>query len=159
MARANPLLPLAGEAVKFGLVGGLGFVTDVGIFNLLQYAGDPGLLHDKPLTAKVISVLVATCVTYLGNRHWTWGDRPRGRTHRDVVLFFFFNGVGMAIALACLGIGVYVLGFESPLARNIAANVFGTIFGMVFRFWSYRTFVFPREQARSAASSSSPLAR
>lgn len=144
------LLALAGEAVKFGLVGATGFVVDVGVFNLLRYAGDPGVLQDKPLTAKAISVLLATCVTYLGNRHWTWGHRPRGRRHREVVLFFFFNGVGMAIMLACLGVSHYVLGFQSPLADNVSANIVGTAFGMIFRFWSYRTFVFTERPSTPA---------
>ncbi|MEP6665877.1 MAG: GtrA family protein, partial [Nocardioidaceae bacterium] len=65
------------EAAKFGVVGGIGFVVDVTVFNLLRFAGDPGLLEHKPLTAKAISVAVATMVTYLGNRHWTWAERQR----------------------------------------------------------------------------------
>ena len=50
------LRSLAGEAAKFGLVGGVGFVVDVSLFNLLRYAGSPGVLEHKPLTAKAISV-------------------------------------------------------------------------------------------------------
>ena len=64
--------PSPQEAAKFGVVGAVGFVVDVGLFNLLRYAGDPGVLESKPLTAKAISVACATVVTYLGNRHWTW---------------------------------------------------------------------------------------
>ncbi|MDX6296961.1 MAG: hypothetical protein QOI51_818, partial [Nocardioidaceae bacterium] len=90
------LRALAREAMKFGVVGGLGFIVDVGLFNLLRYGGSPGILEHKPLTAKAISVTVATVVTYLGNRHWTWGDRVRSARHREAILFFCFNGVGMA---------------------------------------------------------------
>jgi putative flippase GtrA len=134
---------LAHEAVKFGLVGGVAFVVDVGGFNLLRYAGSPGLLEHKPLTAKAISVALATVVTYFGNRHWTWRDRPRAARHREAILFFVFSGLGMTIALACLGFSHYVLDLRSPLADNVSANLVGLAFGMVFRFWTYRTFVFP----------------
>ena len=48
----------------------------------------------------------------------------------------------MAIALSCLGFSHYVLDLRSPLADNISANLVGLALGMVFRFWSYRTFVF-----------------
>jgi putative flippase GtrA len=154
------LRSLASEAAKFGLVGGFGFVIDVSVFNLLRYAGNPGVLEHKPLTAKVISVAVATVVTYIGNRHWTWRDRPRGARHREAFLFVVFNGLGMAIALSCLGVSHYVLNLRSPLADNISANLVGLALGMVFRFWTYRRFVFierrtppaPRELREAARS-------
>lgn len=133
---------LAAEAMKFGVVGGVGFVVDVVVFNSLRYWGNPGLLEQKPLTAKALSVAVATVVTYLGNRHWTWAHRERSGARREVTLFVFFNGVGMVIALTCLAISHYVLDLRSPLADNVSANGFGLVLGMAFRFWSYRTYVF-----------------
>ncbi len=138
------LRSLAREAARFGVVGAVGFVIDVGLFNILRYAGDPAVLEHKPLTAKAISVAAATVATYLGNRHWTWRDRVRGARHREAILFFAFNGIGMAIALACLGFSHYVLDLHSALADNVSANLVGLVFGTVFRFWSYRTFVFVR---------------
>lgn len=137
--RLRALLP---EAVRFGFVGGVGFVVDVGLFNLLRYAGEPGLLEHKPLTAKALSVGVATCVTYLGNRHWTWRHTQRSGARREVSLFFLFNGLAMLIALACLAFSHYWLDLRSPLADNISANGIGLALGMAFRFWTYRTFVF-----------------
>lgn len=146
------LRSLAHEAAKFGVVGAIGFVVDVGLFNLLRFAGDPGVLEHKPLTAKAISVAAATVVTYLGNRHWTWRHRVRGARHREAILFFTFSGLGMAIALACLGFSHYALGLDSPLADNVSANLVGLVLGMVFRFWSYRTFVFTSPQEEPAPS-------
>ena len=141
------LRALMHEAAKFGIVGAIGFVVDVTVFNLLRFAGNPGLLEHKPLTAKAISVSVATVVTYLGNRHWTWKERERSGARREVVLFFVLNAVGMAIALGCLAFSHYVLDLTSPLADNISANVVGLALGMIFRFWSYRTFVFRKVPA------------
>jgi putative flippase GtrA len=138
------LRSLAHEVAKFGVVGGVGFVVDVSVFNLLRFVGDSPLLEHKPLTAKAVSVAVATIFTYLGNRHWTWRERVRSGARREVTLFFVLNGVGMLIAVACLATSHYLLGLTSPLADNISANAVGLVLGMLFRFWSYRTFVFRR---------------
>ena len=134
---------LVREIAKFGIVGLVALVVDVGLFNILRFAGGEGPLFDKPLTAKVISVLVATVVAYVGNRYWTF--RHRGRTHmaREFVLFVVLNGVGMLIALGCLWLSHYGLGLTTPLADNISANVVGLALGTLFRFWSYRRWVFP----------------
>lgn len=132
---------LSREIMTFGVVGLAGFCIDVGLFNLLRF-GPGGVLADKPLTAKVVSVVVATLVTYLGNRHWTWRDRPRGSRHSEAVLFVVFNVAGMAISLGCLALSHYALDLRSPLADNVSANGVGLVLGTSFRFWTYRTFVF-----------------
>jgi len=133
---------LAHQLTGFATVGGLGYVVDVTAFNLLRYAGEPGLLEHKPLTAKAISVALATVVTYLGNRHWTWRDRAWRGMHREYVVYFVLNGVGMAIALACLAVSHYLLDLTSALADNISANVVGLALGTAFRFWAYPRYVF-----------------
>ncbi|MEU4603151.1 GtrA family protein [Kribbella sp. NPDC023972] len=149
---------LVHEVAKFGLVGLLGMVVDLPIYNWLVFNnplvfGTPGdgMLHHKPLTAKVISVTLATIATYLGNRHWTWRHRERSGLHREYVLFFVLNGIGLLIAAGCLGLSRYVLDLHSALADNISANVIGLGLGTLFRFWSYRKFVFREELALEEA--------
>lgn len=132
----------AAEGGKFLTVGGIGYVVDVTTFNLLRFAGGEGPLYDKPLTAKVLSVVLATIVTYAGNRQWTWRHRERSGYAREYALFFVLNGIAMGIAVGTLAVSHYVLGFTSPLADNIAANVVGLALGTAFRFWSYRRWVF-----------------
>jgi len=133
------------ELVKFGIVGALAYVVDVGVFNALRYEGElwSGPLSHKPITCKVISVLVATAVTYVGNRTWTWRDRPRRGVRRQLMLFVVLNGVGMLIAVGCLAVSHYLLGFTSALADNVSANGVGLVLGTTFRFWAYRRWVFP----------------
>ncbi len=130
------------EVAKFGVIGLIALVIDVGLFNLLMYAGG-GLLADKPLTAKVISVCFATTFAYFGNRFWTFRNRGRTSYTREYVLFFVLNIIGMGIALGCLWFSHYALGLDSALADNISANVIGLALGTLFRFWSYRKWVFP----------------
>jgi putative flippase GtrA len=142
--RAEQLLR---EVAKFGVVGLLALVIDVGLFNLLRFAGGEGPLYDKPLTAKVVSVVVATTFAYFGNRHWTFRHRGRTSFGREYLLFVVLNGVGLLISVGCLWFSHYALGLTSPLADNISANVIGLALGTMFRFWSYRRWVFPEDPA------------
>ena len=133
------------ELGKFGVIGLVAYIIDLTIFNVLRFSGGEGPLYDKPLTAKVVSVLAATTFAYFGNRHWTFKDRSRSSFRRQYTLFFVFNAVGMVISLSCLWVSHYLLGFESALADNISANVVGLVLGTVFRFWGYHNWVFPND--------------
>ena len=132
-------LPIAIErfVLHWGEMGGQwGVNRSVSQIHALLY------LSERPLTAKVISTVLATTFAYFGNRHWTFRHRERRGLRREYILFFGFNAVGLAIALGCLGVSHYVLRLTSPLADNVSANVIGMVLGTVFRFWAYRRFVF-----------------
>ena len=132
------------EFAKFGIVGLVALVVDISTFNLLRFAGGEGPFYDRPISAKVVSVAVATTVAYFGNRFWTFRHRGRTNMGREYLLFFVFNGIALLIAIGCLWLSHYMLKFDSPLADNISANVIGLGLGTLFRFWSYSTFVFPK---------------
>src|SRR5688500_18387556 len=72
---------------KFGLVGMLGLLADVGGFNLLRFAGGEGPLYDLPMTAKVISTGMGIVVSWLGHRYWTFSEKRRVAIRREFVLF------------------------------------------------------------------------
>jgi putative flippase GtrA len=126
------------EVVRFGLVGAANVVVDVGIFNALLF----GPLERKPITAKVISTGVAIVSSYFMNRHWTWRERARTGVLRELPLFLVLSGVGLAVTLGCLAVSHYGLDMRSKLADNIAANVIGLGMSMVWRFWSFKRWVF-----------------
>nr|WP_245724656.1 GtrA family protein [Micromonospora citrea] len=134
---------LVRELSKFATVGGIAFLIDFALFNYLT-----SVRGVEQVTAKTVSTLVAATVAFIGNRFWTWRHRKRSNPAREYALFFFFNGVGLGIAVACLAISRYGLGsiwpevFQTPLADNIASYIVGTGLGTLFRFWSYRRFVF-----------------
>lgn len=140
------------QLVSFGLVGGLGFVTDVGGFNLLRFAGGEGPLYAYPLTAKVVSGVAATVVAWLGNRYWTFRHTRRTHAVRELVLFSVVAAIGTVIAMACLWVSHYGLGLRSPLADNVSANVVGFGLATLFRFWAYRNHVFNEESDGSGLS-------
>ena len=132
---------LVRELSKFGTVGGIAFAIDFAIFNVLLHQGFESLL------AKTISTVLATTVAFAGNRYWTWRHREHTNMARQYTLFFLLNAVGLGIGLTCLAISHYALGafwpeFQTPLADNISGQFVGTAVGTLFRFWSYRRFVF-----------------
>ena len=119
------------DLAKFGVVGAVGFVVNVGGYNWLRYD-----LRLGPLTSGTIAYLAAAVVTYLGNRYWTFRDRPSRGTVRDSTLFFVFNGVAYLIQTAAIGTVNYVFGLTDPLSNNIALLI-GIGLGTLVRFWSY----------------------
>jgi len=128
------------EGAKFGIVGFIGFIITDGGTNLLKSTTSISWLK-----ANVIATLVATMFTYVANRYWTFRHRQRTTVRREGFLFFLFNGVGLAIQLACLGFAVHVLGETGKFPANVALFA-GIVLGTLFRFWSYRKWVWADKQ-------------
>lgn len=134
--------------VKFGVVGLIGFVVDVGVFNLLR-VGVAGEDHfwQSPIGAKIASVSIAIIVNWIGNRYWTFRNHRRKNFILEFVEYVAVSLGGMLIGLACLYVSHYVLGFDSLLADNISSNVIGLGLGTVFRFGFYRYWVYGHHRA------------
>lgn len=139
------------ELAKFGVVGAIAFVIDVGTFNLLRSVGEVG-----PLTSKGIAAILGMTFAYFANRHWTWSDRERTSFRREYLLFFFVNAVALIIAESTLFISHYVLGLKTVLADNVSANGVGLLLGTAFRFYAYRRWVFPETAEAALADESAP---
>lgn len=143
------LIHLRHEIAKFGSVGAVAYIVAVGGFNLLVHIkGAP--LASKPITASFISGILSILVAYVGNRFWTWKDRPKNKVQREIALFFVINIIGLSISSGCLAISRYILDLHSSLSDNLSANVIGVGIGTLFRFWSYRKWVFPLQESSAA---------
>jgi putative flippase GtrA len=125
------------EGARFLVVGGVGFVvTEVG-FNLLHYDLGAGLF-----AANAVATLAATVVTFLGNRYWTFRHREGHGTARESVMFFVLNGVGLLIQYAAVEFAKDVLSVPASDKLEInAAYLAGIAVATLFRFWSYRRWV------------------
>jgi len=140
--RLVPWLPerwhaLTREVAKFGTIGVVNLFVNIGVANLLWLT----VLRDGEVKAKAIATVVATTSAYFMNRHWTYRDRPKSTLHREYVLFFVFNLVGLVIETTVLYLAKYGLHLTHLLALNAFAGV-GIALGTIFRFWAYRTHVF-----------------
>jgi len=132
-SRVRTMLP---EMLKFGIVGGIGTVIDLGGAAVLH-----GKYHVEPLAAKAVSTSLATVVTYLGSRFWTFKHRENQELKREAVLFIVLNLAGLVIAEMVVGLVTYGLSLHGQLEYN-AASFVGTGFGTIFRFYAYRKWVF-----------------
>ncbi|HWN26684.1 MAG TPA: GtrA family protein [Actinomycetospora sp.] len=147
--RAARLAGRHGEFVKFAMVGAITFVVDTAVFVTAKST----VLEPKPVTAKILAVLVATIVGYVLNREWSFRLRGgRGRPH-EALLYFAVSGVAMAVNAAPLWFSRYVLDLAQPAVSSltehaadlVSAQVVGTLLAMVFRWWAFRRWVFPDE--------------
>lgn len=127
---------LVRELAKFGSVGAIAFVITVVIGNGLHSGLGVG-----PLTSNAVATVIATTFSYLANRYWTFRHRDRTGLGREYALFFALNGVGLVITELFIGFTHYVLGLSGPVSYN-AALIIGTGVASLFRFWSYKKWVF-----------------
>jgi putative flippase GtrA len=132
------------EGAKFLIVGLAGIAVTNLVFIPLH-----GPLGLGPLTSVTIATIVATVVTFLGNRYWSFRGRQGDGAAREGVTFFVLNGVGLLIQYAVLGFTNYVLGLDTK-AENVLAVNLGIGLGTLFRFWSYRKWVWVPEHERLA---------
>lgn len=130
------------EGAKFLVIGAIGAIITFGVANALHPIG-----KYKAIT---VATILATVITYLGNRYWTFRHRQGKGTKRDSILFFVLNGVGLLIYYACVGI-IDLAGLGSSVAWYNVALVVGTGLGTLFRFWSYRRWIWLANPAAPAA--------
>ncbi len=137
------------EVAKFGVIGAIGFVvTELG-FNLLHFSEGLGLF-----TSNAIATGAAAIVTFLGNKYWTFAKRGNHSTTRETVIFFALNGVGALIQYGCAWIAKNAFGVTDKYMLNVAFLI-GIGLATLFRFWSYRRWVWG-ERTEPAAVEASP---
>jgi putative flippase GtrA len=131
------------EGFKFLAIGAVGFIVTFGVANALHPIG-----KYKAIT---IATILATAITYLGNRYWTFRHRHGKGTTRDSILFFVLNGVGLLIYYGCIGL-LDLAGRGHSVAWYNVALVLGTGLGTLFRFWSYRKWIWLASPAHLAGA-------
>jgi putative flippase GtrA len=141
--RIADLIP---ELAKFGVVGLIGAIIDLGGADYLHVHLGVG-----PMVSKGLSITAATVVTYLGSRFWTFRHRVNQALLREGTLFVALNVVGLAIAEVVIAVTTYGLDLKSELAYN-AASVVGTGLGTIFRYFSYKKWVFLASAPGSAVA-------
>ena len=144
------------EIAKFGVVGGLGYILDLGISNVAHAGMGLGWY-----IAKILSGVIAGLFTYVGNRFWSFRHRARTGARREFPMFSLLSGIGIGINEAILAFADHVLGLHGFIAFNLFGNVIGVGVATVFRFWAYKRFVFlhpehPRAVSAAAAAATAP---
>ncbi|MFG2760670.1 GtrA family protein [Streptomyces wuyuanensis] len=135
---------LAREVAKFGAVGGLGLLVNMAAFNLLRHTTEIPVVR-----ASLLATVIAILFNYVGFRYFTYRDRDKSGRTKELTLFLLFSAVGMVIENGVLYVATYGFGWDGPLQSNFF-KFFGIAVATLFRFWSYRTWVFRALPAREA---------
>jgi putative flippase GtrA len=119
------------------VVGGVAFVVDISVFQLLY-----GHLGVGAVTAKVLATLVSMSVAFLGHRTWAFAQREPTRMRRSVIRFGLINGCTLVLGTAVVWFVRYPLDQERVLVVQLA-NIASIAVNSVLRFLVYRRWVFP----------------
>ncbi|MEW1718698.1 GtrA family protein [Streptomyces sp. NPDC093109] len=141
---------LVREAAKFGAVGGAGLLVNLLVFNLVRHT--TGL---PVVRASVLATVVAIAFNYVGFRYFTYRDRDKGGRTKELTLFLLFSAVGLVIENGVLYAATYGFGWHSPLQNNVF-KFLGIGIATLFRFWSYRTWVFRVQPAEGDEPAEEP---
>lgn len=133
---STPWQVLVKEIAAFGVVGVVNLFVDIGLFNLAHFQLGLG-----PTTSNVISTGIATTISYFANRHWSFSHRARTGLRREYTLFFVINLIALGISSVVVAFTFYVVNAQDPFALNVA-KIVGIGIGTVFRFWTYKRYVF-----------------
>lgn len=148
------------EFLRFCLVGGIGFIVDSVVTNVLFFILAKENM-DMVLVARIIGIFVALQVTYALHRVFTFRTQTP-HSSRNWLKFMQFNLIGAAVnyvvfiivgAFLTRWIAPYISASESfymPLfdAQTLlfgvveSAVIAGTIAGLLFNYWANRRFVF-----------------
>ncbi|UFQ16052.1 MULTISPECIES: GtrA family protein [Streptomyces] len=134
------------EVAKFGAVGAVGTLVNFGVFNLVRHVTD---LH--VVRASVIATVVAIAFNYVGFRYFTYRDRDKSGRTKELTLFLLFSAVGLVIENGVLYAATYWFGWDGRLQSNFF-KFLGMGIATLFRFWSYRTWVFKALPVREAVA-------
>lgn len=147
--RWRALLLAHRELMKFAVVGAITWFVDTGVVYALKLT----VLPDKPLTARAFGVLIATIVSYILNREWSFKGRGGREKHHEALLFFMVSAIGVLLSNLPLWVSRYFFHLHVPdvsltvenIADFVSAFIIGNILQMVFRFWAMKRWVFPDE--------------
>jgi putative flippase GtrA len=119
------------QLLKFGLVGGSGYLINLAVFALLTASFD---VHH--VTAAVGAFAVAVTNNFLWNRHWTFGAGD-GPAHFQAVRFF-------TVSIASLGLNLAVLQLLllSSSIGELPAQAIAVAAAMPFNFLGNKLWTF-----------------
>jgi dolichol-phosphate mannosyltransferase len=119
------------QLVRFGLVGGLGFIVNLVVYTLFVH----GAGVDYRL-ASVLAWIVAVANNFVWNRHWTF-DAREGVAHHQAMRFLLVSLVTEAISLALLTVLVEAGGLSKVLAQAIAVAAATPFSFLGNKLWSF----------------------
>ena len=120
------------QLVRFGLVGGVGFVVNLAVYTLFVHS-----VGVDYRAASVIAWLVAVANNFVLNRHWTF-DARGGRARFQAMRFLAVSLVAEAFALLLLTLFVEGAGIAKVPAQALAVAGSMPLNFLGNKLWSFR---------------------
>jgi putative flippase GtrA len=110
------------KLVRFGMVSVVGVVVTQGLLVLLA-----GILNVDATLSNLIAVSLSSVPVFLLNKRWVWGKGGRSELRREVLPFWGFTLLGLAISTALVVVADHLSDRTWPV---LLANISG--FGIVW---------------------------
>ena len=120
------------QLVRFGLVGGIGFVVNVAVYTLFVHS--VGVDYH---VANVVAWLVAVVNNFVLNRHWTF-DAREGRARFQAIRFLVVSLAAEVVSLLLLTLLVEDAGFAKVAAQALAVAASMPLNFLGNKLWSFR---------------------
>ncbi|MFI5005047.1 MAG: GtrA family protein [Solirubrobacterales bacterium] len=120
------------QLVRFGIVGGSGFVVNLAVYALCMHA----LGIDYRVSA-VAAWLIAVLNNFLLNRHWTFGAAA-GSVRFQAIRFFVVSLVAFGCSLLLLTVLVESAGIAKVPAQALAVAASMPLNFLGNKLWSFR---------------------
>lgn len=134
------------QLIKVGLVGIVNTVISFSLFNaLLSLLGGTKTVDEgfnwEQFWSIAISFIIATMVSYVLNRRWTFELTSAGDAGRETTHFFAINVAAWAVTQAVVGGADWLWGPLTRLGQNVAYLAAAVVI-IVPKFAGYRDIVF-----------------
>jgi putative flippase GtrA len=120
------------QLVRFGLVGGVGFIVNLAVYALCVHA-----LSIDYRFAAVVAWLVAVINNFVLNRHWTFDARD-GRARFQAIRFVVVSLVAFGFSLLLLTLLVESAGIAKVPAQALAVAGATPLNFLGNKLWSFR---------------------
>ena len=125
----------ASQFIKVGTIGLLNTVVDFSLFNMLRVGGVP---RNWAIT---VAFAVATFVSYLLNRRWSFKLTDGRVSLRETINFYAINIVAWLVTIGIVQIAEWLFGPLSLLGENVAKFA-AVVVILIPKFAGYRDIVF-----------------
>ncbi len=125
-----------GQLVRVGIIGVVNTAVDFTLRNIVRFGFDWSTFW-----AVTVGFAVATAVSYVLNRAWTFQIRHHPMSVGETVNFYFVNGIAWIVTVGIVQGAEWWLGPLGPLGFNVAGVVAALVI-LVPKFASYRDLVF-----------------
>jgi len=132
---------------KFALVGGVNFLLDLGVLNLLIFLTGfaSGWFYS---IFKGVSFIVAVINSYLLNKFWTFSDQKQDKKiGKEFLSFIVISLIGLFINNIVASFLVNYVGPQAGISENLWANIgaiTASFIGMFWNFVGYKFIVFKK---------------